>query len=56
MLQLAMKEVNRWRRIYHMQRHGKPILQRPDASTQAPYKEKPRVSAIVQLFNKLQKY
>jgi hypothetical protein len=31
MLQLAMKVVNRWRRIYHLQRHGKQILQRlPD--------------------------
>jgi GT2 family glycosyltransferase len=54
MLQLAMKAVNRWRRIYHLQRHGKQILQRPDASTQAPYNEKPRVTAIVQLFNKRQ--
>jgi glycosyltransferase involved in cell wall biosynthesis len=54
MLQLAMKAVNRWRRIYHLQRHGKQILQRPDASTQVAYNENPRITAIVQLFNKRQ--
>jgi hypothetical protein len=54
MLQLAMKAVNRWRRIYHLQRHGKQILQRPDASTQVAYIENPRITTIVQLFNKRQ--
>ena len=54
MLHLVMKAVNRWRRIYHLQRHGRKILERPDASIQAPYNEKPRVSVIVQLFNKRQ--
>jgi glycosyltransferase involved in cell wall biosynthesis len=54
MLHLAIKAVNRWRRIYHLQRHGKRILERSDPSVQLPYNEKPRVSAIVQLFNKRQ--
>jgi glycosyltransferase involved in cell wall biosynthesis len=54
MLQIAMKAVHRWRKIYHLQRQGKHLLTRRDDTAQAPYNEKPRVSAIVQLFNKRQ--
>ena len=54
MLKLAMKAVNRWRKIYHLQRHGKLVLEQLADIPQAPYNEKPRVTAIVQLFNKRQ--
>jgi glycosyltransferase involved in cell wall biosynthesis len=54
MLKLAMKAVNRWRKIYHLQRHGKLVLEQLADIPRAPYNEKPRVTAIVQLFNKRQ--
>jgi glycosyltransferase involved in cell wall biosynthesis len=54
MLQVAMKAINRWRKIYHLKRHGRRVLEKPAHAIGTPYKENPRVTAIVQLFNKRQ--
>jgi glycosyltransferase involved in cell wall biosynthesis len=54
MLQLATKAINRWRKLYHLNRHAKRVTQRPATVATLPYNDTPRVSAVVQLFNKRQ--
>jgi glycosyltransferase involved in cell wall biosynthesis len=54
MLKLAIKAINRWRRIYHLKRQGKYFLEKHANAPITHYNESPRVTAIVQLFNKRQ--
>jgi glycosyltransferase involved in cell wall biosynthesis len=53
MLKVAMKAMNRLRRIYHLKRQGKRLLEQAIGDS-AAYNPNPRVTAIVQLFNKRQ--
>jgi glycosyltransferase involved in cell wall biosynthesis len=50
---VIIKAVNKWRKIYQLKRHGKQAaLQLRKGAQQHPYNDKPRVTAVVQLFNK----
>lgn len=54
MLRIAIKAVNRWRRLYHLRRHSQRVTQQVSTQAQVPYNEHPRVTAVLQLFNKRQ--
>jgi glycosyltransferase involved in cell wall biosynthesis len=49
----VLKAINKCRRIYHLKRHARhAFLQSRGSAQQAPYNDRPRVTAVVQLFNK----
>lgn len=48
-----LKAINKCRRIYQLRRHGKrAVLNSRGKAQQSSYNERPRVTAVVQLFNK----
>ncbi len=51
---IVLKAVNKFRRIYHRKRLGKRFFEQPSTAVQVPYIDHPRVTAILQLFNKRQ--
>lgn len=54
LIPIAKKLVNRWRRLYHLRRHGQRVVGQDSTQPQIPYNEHPRISAVLQLFNKRQ--
>src|SRR5579863_451951 len=54
MSNIVLKAVNKFRRIYHRKRLGKRFFEQKPNTVKVPYNEHPRVSAILQLFNKRQ--
>jgi glycosyltransferase involved in cell wall biosynthesis len=54
MSNIVLKAVNKFRRIYHRKRLGKRFFEQASHTAQAPYNERPRVTAVLQLFNKRQ--
>ena len=54
MLRIVMKAVNRWRRLYHLRRHSQRVVQQASTEARVPYNDHPRVTAVLQLFNKRQ--
>jgi hypothetical protein len=49
---IVLKAINKCRRIYHLKRHGREAILLRKAGAPLPYKEQPRVTAVLQLFNK----
>ncbi len=49
---IAKKLVNRWRRLYHLRRHSQRVVHQVSTAPRLPYNEHPRVTAVLQLFNK----
>ena len=54
MSNIVLKAVNKFRRIYHRKRLGKRFFEQESNTVKTPYIEHPRVTAILQLFNKRQ--
>ncbi len=54
MLRIVMKALNRWRRLYHLRRHSERVVQQVSPEPSLPYTEHPRITAVLQLFNKRQ--
>jgi glycosyltransferase involved in cell wall biosynthesis len=55
MVNTVLKTINKFRRIYHRKRYGKRFFEQPVVHTsKVPYIDHPRVSAVLQLFNKRQ--
>ena len=51
---IAKKLLNRWRRLYHLRRHSQRVVHHAASQPPLPYNEHPRVTAVLQLFNKRQ--
>jgi glycosyltransferase involved in cell wall biosynthesis len=49
---MVLKAINKCRRIYHLKRHGREAVLRSKGIAPLAYNEWPRVSAVLQLFNK----
>ena len=54
MASVVLNAINRWRRIYHRKRYAKHFAERAAGAAKLPYNSQPRVTAVVQLFNKRQ--
>jgi glycosyltransferase involved in cell wall biosynthesis len=54
MSNIVLKAVNKFRRIYHRKRLGKRFFEQASNTAKTPYIEHPRVTAVLQLFNKRQ--
>jgi glycosyltransferase involved in cell wall biosynthesis len=54
MSNIVLKAVNKFRRIYHRKRLGKRFFEQASNTVKTPYIEHPRVTAVLQLFNKRQ--
>lgn len=54
MVNTVLKTVNKLRRIYHRKRYGKRFFEQPANTATLPYIDHPRVTAVLQLFNKRQ--
>jgi len=54
MSNIVLKAVNKVRRIYHRKRLGKRFFEQASNTVKTPYIEHPRVTAVLQLFNKRQ--
>ena len=52
MASIVVNAVNKWRRIYHRKRYGKQFFAQPARTATLPYNSQPRVTAVIQLFNK----
>jgi GT2 family glycosyltransferase len=50
----VLNAINKWRRIYHRKSYAKHFAERAAGGTKLPYNSQPRVTAVVQLFNKRQ--
>jgi glycosyltransferase involved in cell wall biosynthesis len=51
---IVLKTINKFRRIYHRKRYAKHFFEKSVSSVALPYNGRPRVTAVVQLFNKRQ--
>jgi glycosyltransferase involved in cell wall biosynthesis len=52
MSSFVLKAINKCRRIYHLKRHGRQAILRQKQVAPLPYNGQPRVTAVLQLFNK----
>jgi glycosyltransferase involved in cell wall biosynthesis len=54
MASVVLKIINKLRRMYHRKRYGKHFFEQSVSTVKVPYNSRPRVTAVVQLFNKRQ--
>jgi len=54
MASVVVDAIKKWRIIYNRKRYGKQFFAQPGRTATLPYNSQPRVTAIIQLFNKRQ--